>query len=125
MAGDAFHYSTNIEASKYDKGDKIDRKSIDISYLIIGLCTVLIYLVAGRELNTIDQTIVPRGDAFSYTTFLYQILNKSHTHSPQPSAILSSLEILSGSSIFLCWHFPPSCPINAARLFSSTTSASL
>ena len=78
MAGDAFHYSTHIEASKYDKGDKIDRKSIDISYLIIGLCTVLIYLVAGRELNTIDQTIVPRGDAFSYTTFLYQILNKSH-----------------------------------------------
>ena len=27
MAGDAFHYSTHIEASKYDKGDKIDEKA--------------------------------------------------------------------------------------------------
>ena len=69
MAGDAFHYSTHIEASKYDKGDKIDRKSIDISYLIIGLCTVLIYLVAGRELNTIDQTMDPEATRFRIRHF--------------------------------------------------------
>ena len=57
--------------------EEIGRKRVDISYVIIGLCLFSIYLLAGRELNTVDQTIVPRGDAFSYSTFLFEILNRS------------------------------------------------
>ena len=57
--------------------EEISPKRVDISYVIIGLCLFSIYLLAGRELNTVDQTIVPRGDAFSYSTFLFEILNRS------------------------------------------------
>ena len=37
-----------------------------------------IYLVAQAELNTVDQRLVPRGDAFTYSIFLYEILNRVH-----------------------------------------------
>lgn len=57
--------------------EEISPKRVDISYVIIGLCLFSIYLLAGRELSTVDQTIVPRGDAFSYSTFLFEILNRS------------------------------------------------
>ncbi len=56
----------------------MSRKSIDISYVIIGFCTLLIYLTAERDLNSLDQTIVPSGDAFTYAISLYEILNMSH-----------------------------------------------
>ena len=70
--------SGGIEARLRPKDAEIGRKGLDISYAIIGLCTLSIYLVAQAQLNTVDQRLVPRGDAFTYSIFLYEILNKSH-----------------------------------------------
>ena len=70
-------YSAQIVTSMHVPDQETSPKRVDISYVIIGLCLFSIYLLAGRELNTVDQTIVPRGDAFSYSTFLFEILNRS------------------------------------------------
>jgi hypothetical protein len=59
------------------KDDGTSRQGIDICYVIIGVCTLFIYLFAEKELTAVDQTIVPRGDAFTYSIFLYEILNIS------------------------------------------------
>ena len=69
--------SGGIEARLRPKNAEIGRTGLDISYAIIGLCTLSIYLVAQAQLNTVDQRLVPRGDAFTYSIFLYEILNKS------------------------------------------------
>ena len=70
--------SAEIEAETRRKDAEIGGKSVDISYVIIGLCTLSIYLVAQGQLNTVDQKLVPRGDAFTSSIFLYEILNKSY-----------------------------------------------
>ena len=68
--------SREIEARPRPKDEESGRQSIDICYAILGVCTLSIYLVAQGELNAVDQKLVPRGDAFTYSVFLYEILNK-------------------------------------------------
>ena len=66
-----------IDPQTHPKDEESGRQSIDICYAILGVCTLSIYLVAQGELNAVDQKLVPRGDAFTYSVFLYEILNKS------------------------------------------------
>jgi hypothetical protein len=82
------------------------RKSVDISYVLLGLCTLAVYLVAKHAIDDMDQTVVPRGDAFTYAISLFQILNTSR------ESMGSALRlVMSGNFIWLqhllVWAFSP------------------
>jgi hypothetical protein len=83
------------EYLKKSANGHIGRPIINFSYGVIGLCVLAVYFVAQREIYNIDQTIIPRGDAFSYTTFLFEILNKSR------DSFFSALDYIASSGNFI------------------------
>jgi hypothetical protein len=92
MSMDPARYSEHLEKPA---NGHIGRPTITFSYVIIGLCILAVYFVAQREIYNTDQTIVPRGDAFSYSTFLFEILNKSQ------ESFFTALDYIASSGNFI------------------------
>src|SRR5579863_3294485 len=51
-----------------------------IIYVIFAAYSLWLYALAQSKIFELDRHVVPTGDAFTYTVFLYRILNKAHAH---------------------------------------------
>ena len=102
VGGQPSYYSETVETANRPNQNQIADNgavavSFDIVYLILALCLALICAVAGTGIDAVDQKVVPRGDAFSYSMVIYEILNTTH------DSFIAGLKyvVMSGNFIWL------------------------
>lgn len=78
MAAERTHRPEQGDALGGVNDARTNRYYIHISYVVLGICVFSIYLFMQKKMFSVDRDIIPQGDAFTYTMFLFHVINKSH-----------------------------------------------